>query len=78
MRWLEDIARAKHAGRTYVTELRRGDYEIEHADESMTAFDAVHACLHDALEAVDDLPADVKTDLIDRLDDAFVAVITNE
>ncbi|WP_440009076.1 hypothetical protein [Halomicrococcus sp. SG-WS-1] len=77
-RWLKDIARAKQTGRTYATELRRGDYEIDHADESMTAFDAVHARLHDALEAVDDLPADVKTDLIDRLDDAVVTAIAGD
>ncbi|WP_433634019.1 hypothetical protein [Halomicrococcus sp. NG-SE-24] len=41
----------------------------------MTAFDAMHARLHDALEAVDDLPADVTADIIDRLDDAVVAAI---
>ncbi|WP_433632891.1 hypothetical protein [Halomicrococcus sp. NG-SE-24] len=59
----------------YATELRRGDYELDHVDESLTAFDAVHARLDDALEAVDNLPTDVKTDLIDRLDDAVVATI---
>ncbi|WP_440009005.1 hypothetical protein [Halomicrococcus sp. SG-WS-1] len=79
VRWLTDIARAKHTGRMYATELRRGDYETDHAaNESMTAFDVVHDRLHDALEAVDDLPADVTADVINRLDDAFVAVITNE
>ncbi|WP_433631207.1 hypothetical protein [Halomicrococcus sp. NG-SE-24] len=77
-RWLTDIARAKHAGRTYGTELRRGDYEIDDADESMTAFDAVHARLHDALEAVDDLPTNVKAELIDRLDDAVVTAIAGD
>ncbi|WP_440009062.1 hypothetical protein [Halomicrococcus sp. SG-WS-1] len=75
-RWLTDIARAKQTGRMYATELQRGDYQIDHADESMTAFDVMHARLHDALEAVDDLPADVTTDLINRLDDAVVAAIT--
>ncbi len=79
VRWLEDIARAKHAGRTYVTELRRGDDELDQANnEDTTAFDALHADLHDALEAVDKLPADVTADLINRLDDEYVAVITNE
>ncbi|WP_433632940.1 hypothetical protein [Halomicrococcus sp. NG-SE-24] len=77
-RWLTDIARAKHTGRMYAMELQRGNYEVDHADENMTAFDAVHARLDDALEAVDDLPADVTADVISRLDDAFVAVITNE
>ncbi|WP_433633975.1 hypothetical protein [Halomicrococcus sp. NG-SE-24] len=79
VRWLDDIARAKHAGRAYVTELRRGDYEFDQDDcGETTAFDALHDYLHDALAAVDDLPADVTADLINRLDDEFVAVITNE
>lgn len=74
-----DTPQTRHCepGRTYATELGRGDDEIDHADESVTAFDAVHARLHNALEAVEDLPADVKTDLINRIDDAVVAVITN-
>ncbi|WP_440008996.1 hypothetical protein [Halomicrococcus sp. SG-WS-1] len=79
VRWLEDIARAKYAGRTYVTELRRGDYELDQADDKdTTEFDALHADLHDALEAVDKLPANVTADLINRLDDEYVAVITNK
>ncbi|RBI62352.1 hypothetical protein DMJ13_10790 [halophilic archaeon] len=79
VRWLEDVTRAKHAGRTYVAELRRDHYELDQDDcEETTAFDALHDYLHDARGAVDDLPADVTADLINHLDDAFVAVITNE
>lgn len=78
-RWLEDIARAKHAGRTYVTELCRGDYELDQDDcGEITAFDALYDYLHDVRGAVDNLPADVTADLINRLDDEYVAVITNE
>ena len=41
----------------------------------MTAFDAVHTRLDDALEAVVKLPVDLKTDVIDRLDGGVVAAI---
>ncbi|WP_433634432.1 hypothetical protein [Halomicrococcus sp. NG-SE-24] len=68
-RWLDDIARAKYAGRTNVVELRHDNYELDQDDcEETTAFDALHDYLHDVLAAVDDLPADVTADLINRPD----------
>jgi hypothetical protein len=74
--WLEDIARAKHAGRTYVTELRRDTYN--NADsETETAFDSLHANIHDALEAFDALPTEVSVDIIEILDDRLLAVISD-
>ena len=54
--WLEDIARTKHAGRTYVTELQRGTYEYKDS-EAKTAFDALHSNIHDAIAAFEDVPA---------------------
>ncbi|MCO8245343.1 hypothetical protein [Haladaptatus sp. AB643] len=72
--WLEDIARAKHAGRTYAIELRRDNYD--NADnEGETAFDGLHANIHDALEAFDTLPAEVRVDCIEALEDRLLAVI---
>ncbi|MFH5800457.1 hypothetical protein [Haladaptatus sp. CMAA 1911] len=74
--WLEDIARAKHAGRTYVTELRR-DTDNNADGGTETAFDSLHANIHDALEAFDTLPAEVRVDINESLDDRLLAVISD-
>ncbi|RBI60001.1 hypothetical protein DMJ13_20155 [halophilic archaeon] len=76
--WFKDLVRAKHIGRTYATELRRGNYDLDHVDDpGITACDAMHNSLHTALNAFDDLPTDVRTDLIEQLDDPLVAVIAD-
>lgn len=74
--WLEDIARAKHAGRAYVTELRRDTYNNAD-DETETAYNSLHANIHDALEAFDTLPAEVRVDINEILDDKLLAVISD-
>jgi hypothetical protein len=76
MTWLEDIARAKHAGRAYVTELRRDTYN--NADgETETAYNSLHANIHDGLEAFDTLPTEVRVNIIEIFDDRLLAVISD-
>ncbi|WP_433632919.1 hypothetical protein [Halomicrococcus sp. NG-SE-24] len=78
VRWVEDIVRAKHAGRTYVTELRSREYTIDHADGETTAFDALHDWLHEARSAVDNLPADVATEIVEQLDNEYSIGIASD
>ncbi|WP_227378525.1 hypothetical protein [Haladaptatus halobius] len=77
--WVEDLARAKHVGRRHAADLRSGDYDSTHVngDTETTAFNALHANLHDARAAFDELSADVKVEVIEALDDALLAVITS-
>jgi hypothetical protein len=79
MSWVEDPARAKHIGRRHATDLRSGDYDSTNVngDTETTAFNALHANLHDARAAFDELSADVKVEVIEALDDALLAVITS-
>ncbi|WP_227379536.1 hypothetical protein [Haladaptatus halobius] len=67
----------KHAGRTFVTELRRGNYKYEET-ETETAFDGLHSNIHNALEAFDDLPTKVKVIIIEDLDDTLLTVIGSD
>ncbi|KZN23046.1 hypothetical protein A4G99_16140 [Haladaptatus sp. R4] len=75
--WLEDIARTKHAGRTYVTELQRSTYEYEDS-EAKTAFDALHSNIHDAVAAFEDVPAKDRVAVIESIDETLLTVIHND